>query len=35
MRKFEYVDRIISTGYEMKQPDFELPKRATKYSARI
>ena len=33
MRKFEYVDRVLSTGYEMKQPCFDLPKRATKYSA--
>lgn len=33
MAKFEYVDRIISTGYEMKHPDFDLPKRSTKYSA--
>ena len=31
-RKFEYVDRVISTGYEMKTPDFDLPKRATKNS---
>ena len=35
MRKFEYVDRMISTGYEMKTPKFDLPKRATKGSARI
>lgn len=33
MAKFEYVDRMISTGYEMKDPGFELPKRSTKYSA--
>ena len=33
MARFEYVDRIISTGYEMKQPDFKLPERNTKYSA--
>ena len=33
MRKFEYVDRVLSTGYEMKEPCFDLPKRATKYSA--
>lgn len=32
-RKFEYVNRILSTGYEMKQPDFELPKRSTSNSA--
>lgn len=33
MAKFEYVDRIISTGYETKHPDFKLPERSTKYSA--
>ena len=32
-RKFEYVNRVTSTGYEMKNPGFNLPKRATKYSA--
>lgn len=32
-RKFEYVKRITSTGYETKQPDFNLPKRKTKKSA--
>lgn len=32
-RKFEYVTRIISTGYEMKNPDFNLPIRKTKCSA--
>lgn len=31
-RKFEYVSRVLSTGYEMKEPDFILPKRATKTS---
>lgn len=31
-RKFEYVDRVVSTGYEMKKPDFNLPKRSTKNS---
>lgn len=31
-RKFEYVNRMLSTGYEMKAPKFELPKRATKNS---
>ena len=31
-RKFEYVSRITSTGYEMKTPEFNLPKRATKHS---
>ena len=33
MAKFEYVDRIISTGYETTQPDFKLPERSTKFSA--
>lgn len=32
MRKFEYVERMLSTGYEMKKPDFDLPKRSTKNS---
>jgi dUTP pyrophosphatase len=32
-RKFEYVNRVTSTGCEMKNPGFNLPKRATKYSA--
>ena len=32
MRKFEYVSRILSTGYEMKEPDFKLPVRSTKNS---
>ena len=32
-RKFEYVNRMVSTGYETKTPGFNLPKRATKYSA--
>lgn len=32
-RKFEYVNRILSTGYETKAPDFNLPKRKTKHSA--
>ena len=31
-RKFEYVNRVTSTGYEMKNPGFDLPKRATKHS---
>lgn len=31
-RKFEYVNRVTSTGYEMKNPGFNLPKRATKHS---
>lgn len=33
MRKFEFVNRIISTGYETKIPDINLPKRKTKFSA--
>ena len=32
-RKFEYVSRVTSTGYEMKDPGFDLPKRSTKHSA--
>lgn len=32
LRKFEYVERVKSTGYEMKEPDFDLPKRSTKKS---
>ena len=33
MIKFEYVNRMISTGYEMKSPEFELPRRSTQNSA--
>ena len=33
LRKFEYVNRIKSTGYEMKEPGFDLPKRSTGKSA--
>lgn len=33
MRRFEYVNRILSTGYENKQPNFNLPTRKTKNSA--
>ena len=33
MRKFEYVNRIVSTGYDRKEPDFDLPKRSTSKSA--
>lgn len=33
LRKFEYVKRILSTGYEMKEPKFNLPVRKTKKSA--
>lgn len=32
-RRFEYVKRILSTGYEMKEPNFKLPKRSTENSA--
>ena len=32
-RKFEYVKRVTSTGYEVKEPDFKLPERKTKKSA--
>lgn len=32
MRRFEFVSRVLSTGYEMKEPMFDLPKRATKHS---
>lgn len=32
MRRFEYVNRVLSTGYETKHPDFKLPERATKNS---
>lgn len=33
MRKFEFVNRMISTGYEMREPGIHLPIRKTKYSA--
>lgn len=33
MARFEYVNRIVSTGYETKQPDFKLPERSTQFSA--
>jgi dUTP pyrophosphatase len=33
LRRFEYVNRVKSTGYETKEPGFELPKRSTKCSA--
>ena len=33
LRKFEFVERVKSTGYEMKEPGFDLPKRSTKKSA--
>lgn len=32
-RIFEYVNRVISTGYEMRGPEFELPRRSTLKSA--
>ena len=32
-RKFEYVERIISNGYQMNEIKFELPKRSTAKSA--
>ena len=31
-RKFEFVSRMISTGYEMKEPVISLPERSTKKS---
>lgn len=33
MKKFEYVKRVTSTGYEMKEPGFKLPERSTAKSA--
>ena len=33
LRKFEYVNRVKSTGYEIIQPDFKLPERSTIKSA--
>ena len=32
-RKFEYVNRVLSTGYETKEPKFNLPVRKTEKSA--
>lgn len=32
LRKFEYVNRVKSTGYEIIQPDFKLPERSTENS---
>lgn len=32
LRRFKYVNRIISNGYQMLSPKFELPKRSTKKS---
>lgn len=29
MRRFEYIDNVISDGVEMLTPNFDLPKRAT------
>lgn len=31
-RKFEYVNRVLSTGYETKEPGFNLPVRSTQNS---
>lgn len=33
LRKFDYVERIKSNGYQMNEIKFELPKRSTKNSA--
>lgn len=33
MVKFEYVSKMISTGYDFKDPGFKLPERATQCSA--
>lgn len=33
MRKFEYVNRVLSTGNEFIKPKFDLPKRSTAKSA--
>lgn len=33
LRKFEYVERIKSNGYQMNEIKFDLPKRSTKNSA--
>lgn len=33
MRKFEYVNRVKSTGFDMLEPDFKLPERSTAKSA--
>ena len=33
IRKFEYVERIKSNGYQMNEIKFDLPKRSTKTSA--
>lgn len=32
-RKFEFVSRMTSTGFEMKEPTIKLPERSTQYSA--
>lgn len=32
-RRFEYVKRVLSDGFEIICPDFNLPKRSTKHSA--
>lgn len=33
LRKFDYVNRIKSTGFDMLEPDFKLPERSTSKSA--
>lgn len=33
MRRFEYVNRIANPEYDMKESDFDLPKRSTEKSA--
>lgn len=33
LRKFEYVNRVKSTGYEVIEPKFNLPQRSTRKSA--
>jgi len=33
IRKFEYVKRVLNNGFENVTPDFNLPKRSTKYSS--
>ena len=31
-RRFEYVDRVVSSGVGMLEPNFNLPQRKTKNS---
>lgn len=33
LRKFDYVNRVKSTGFDMLEPDFKLPERSTSKSA--